>query len=173
MSLTKKEVAELSTGCYWSLPVCGWDSDGPYPTRKVILLSKHWWHDDMLLHYLVYLAHRPLAKGTILNWTHTQPCSISVSNHTPTIASYAKIPAGISASIYIFNKPQLEYLETLVTPFKEQHRKWDPKFVGNSKDLSEWIQKTADETKRMDWGSNVNFKLMSTSLGVAEVKFLT
>jgi len=59
------------------------------------------------------------------------------------------MPAGISASTYIFNKPQLDYLEMLVTPFKEQHRKWDPKFVGNSKDLSKWIQKTADETMQL------------------------
>jgi len=53
---------------------------------------------------------------------------------------------GISASIYIFDKPQLVHLETLVTPFEEQHCKWDPKFLGNSKDLSKWIQQTAEET---------------------------
>jgi hypothetical protein len=56
------------------------------------------------------------------------------------------MPPGISATTYIFDKPQLTYLETLIAPFEEQHRKWDPKFLGKSGDLSKWIQRTAEET---------------------------
>jgi len=55
------------------------------------------------------------------------------------------MPPGISATTYIFDKPQLAYLETLITPFEEQHRKWDPKFLGKSGELSKWIQQTSEE----------------------------
>ena len=55
---------------------------------------------------------------------------------------------GISATTYIFDKPQLLFLDTLVKPFEEQHQKWDPKFLGKSKELSKWIQQTAEETMK-------------------------
>jgi len=57
---------------------------------------------------------------------------------------------GISATTYIFDKPQLTYLEALIKPFEEQHQKWDPKFLGKSMELSKWIQRTAEEMMGLD-----------------------
>jgi hypothetical protein len=65
------------------------------------------------------------------------------------------MPPGISATTYIFDKAQLAYLETLIAPFEEQHRKWNPKFLGKSGDLSEWIQQTAEETMELPLFKNL------------------
>ena len=57
--------------------------------------------------------------------------------------------------MYIFDKPQLLYLDTLVKPFKEQHQKWDPKFLSKSQELSKWIQRTATETMELPLFKNL------------------
>jgi hypothetical protein len=59
------------------------------------------------------------------------------------------MPPGLSATTYIFDKSQLTYLETLISPFEAQHHKSDPKFLGKSGDLSKWIQQTAEEVMEL------------------------
>jgi hypothetical protein len=120
-----------------------WDRDGPCPKENNVAFKALVAYQALCTPWAV--GHWP--KDAILSRMYMQPCSLSPS---PTLLlSYSKMPAGISATTYIFDKPQLAYLETLVELFEEQHQKWDPKFISKSAELSKWIQQTAEETMRL------------------------